>query len=53
MSTIELLKDKHKNMVAYIVGTGPSIKYLTKEYFSDGIVISLNHSIKKISILII
>jgi uncharacterized Rossmann fold enzyme len=42
---MKTLKNKHKGKDCYIVGCGPSIQYLTKDMFKDGIVITLYESI--------
>jgi uncharacterized Rossmann fold enzyme len=49
MSTIELLKDKHKDQTCYIIGSGTSINNLTKSYFKpDQPIITLNLVVKQI-----
>lgn len=47
--SIERLKDKYKDQVAYVVGKGPSLDKLTPEYFKEpGPVICVNDSINLI-----
>jgi len=46
-SHVEVLRDRHKGKVAYIVGKGPSLDLLTPGYFThDGPVICINDSIQ-------
>jgi hypothetical protein len=40
------LKGKHAGKPFYIVGKGPSLEHLRKEYFEDGVIITLNNSIR-------
>lgn len=38
-------------MVGYIVGKGESLEYLTKDYFGEGIVFTINEAILKVELL--
>jgi len=49
--SIALLKDRHKDQIAYIVGKGPSIQYLRASDFGPGPVITLNEAIAQVQIL--
>lgn len=51
MDTIQTLKGKHLKQPAWIVGKGPSLRYIKKEHFGEGIVITLNESIVDIESL--
>ena len=45
--SVQDLKGKFKGQTAYIIGKGPSLKYLSKEDFTEGgLVIPLNEAIK-------
>lgn len=43
---IESLRGKHDGKTCYIIGNGPSIKYLRAKHFGPGPVIALNQSIE-------
>jgi len=45
---ISVLKDKYKNKTVYIIGKGPSLKFLKKQDIEDGVVITINDAIAKI-----
>jgi len=45
---LEDLKDKHRGETCYMVGKGLSLKNIKKEYFGEGVVITLNSAIVQI-----
>ena len=45
------LKDKHKDQTIWIVGKGPSLRYIRKDHFGEGIILTLNESIVAIESL--
>jgi glycosyltransferase involved in cell wall biosynthesis len=48
VSFMETMRGRHAGQDIYIIGKGPSLKYLTKEMIGEGVVITLNDAIAKI-----
>lgn len=45
VKSINELAGKHEGEICYIVGKGISLSYITKDYFQEGVVLTLNQAI--------
>jgi hypothetical protein len=48
MNGLDSLRDKHAGQDGWIVGLGPSIRYLTADYFGSGPIVTINNAILKV-----